>query len=276
MTAAGLDFASQGRFRLGLGASGPKVVDGFHGVAYDAPLGRISETIDVCRKVWRREKLVHNGPHWNIPRTEGYPPLKLIQKPTRPTIPISVAGTGPKTVRMAASKADAWEPIFFHPGRATDVWGGSDLTAGRADRATELPPLEIVARVPVAVGGADTTAEFEKARAQLALYIGGMGSKKQNFYNNLARRYGYGPEAERIQDAYLAGRVSEAVAAVPPDEFVRETTLIGTQDEVTEQLGAFQRAGIGLLTIQPMNEAPPARIAEAVRTLRKASDTLAS
>src|SRR5690606_36294982 len=109
--------------------------------------------------------------------------------PVRPDSPISVARTGPKTVRMAATKAEAWEPIFFHPGRAADVWG-SDLAAGAAERAPELAPLEIVTRVPVAVG-ADTEAEFEKARAQLALYVGGMVSKKQNFYNDLARRYGY-------------------------------------------------------------------------------------
>ncbi|MGQ4600648.1 LLM class F420-dependent oxidoreductase [Nocardia sp. R6R-6] len=271
MTAAGLDFSSEGRFRLGLGASGPQVVDGFHGVAYDAPLERISETIDLCRTVWRREKLVHEGPKWTIPRSAGYPPLKLIQKPVRPNIPISVAGTGPKTVRMAAAKADAWEPIFFHPGRAEDVWG-ADLAAGAAERASDLAPLEIVARVPVAVGP-DTTVEFEKARAQLALYVGGMGSRKQNFYHDLAHRYGYGPEADRIQDAYLSGRVPEAVAAVP-DEFVRETTLIGTPDEVTERLSAFQRAGLDLLTIQPMNEAPE-KVTEAVRTLCAASDAWA-
>ncbi|WP_245547571.1 LLM class F420-dependent oxidoreductase [Nocardia brevicatena] len=271
MTAAGLDFASEGRFRLGLGASGPQVVDGFHGVDYVAPLSRISEAIDVCRAVWRREKLVHEGRRWVIPRTEGYPALKLIQKPVRTHIPITVAGTGPKTVRLAAAKADAWEPIFFHPGRAEEVWG-ADLAAGATERASDLSPLEIVARVPVAIG-ADTTAEFEKARAQLALYVGGMGSRKQNFYHDLAHRYGYGPEADRIQGHYLSGRVPEAVAAVP-DEFVRATTLIGTPDDVAERLGVFQRAGLGLLTIQPMNEAPD-RVAEAVRTLRAASDALA-
>jgi F420-dependent oxidoreductase-like protein len=270
MTAAGLDFVSGGRFRLGIGASGPQVVEGFHGVPFDAPLGRTEETIDVCRQVWRRDRLVHNGRRYQIPLVGGTgegKPLKLINKPVRSSIPITVAATGPKAVQQIARIADGWEPIFFHPGRADDVWGPS-LRAGLAERSPELGPLEISVRVPVAVGD-DTSAERAKARAQLALYIGGMGSRGNNFYNNLACRYGYEAESAEIQALYLAGQIAEATALVP-DEFVDATTLIGTEAQVRERLGTFTRAGVTLLNIQPMSN-DPERLLEAVRTLRSAT-----
>lgn len=268
MTAAGLDFASEGRFRLGIGASGPQVVDGFHGVQFDAPLGRTQEVVEICRRVWRRERLRHEGRWYPIPRTPGMPALKLINEPVRTDIPISIAGTGERTVELAARVADAWEPIFFHPGRAEEVWGGA-IARGTAARSPELPPLRIVARVPVAVGP-DTVAEWEKARAQLALYVGGMGSREQNFYNDLVIRYGYEDVARKVQDAYLDGRVKDAVASVP-DELVQGTTLIGTADTVAERLAEFTAAGVDLLTVQPMSE-DPCKLGDVVRVLRSAAE----
>jgi F420-dependent oxidoreductase-like protein len=264
MTAAGLDHVSDGRFVLGLGASGPQVVEGFHGVAYDAPLARTRETVEICRTVWRREPLVHTGRRYTIPLppeqgTGEGKPLKLINRPARARIPITIAGTGPKNVALAAEIADGWEPIFFHPGRADRVWSEA-LAAGRARRDPELGPLEVVVRVPLAIG-TDTAAAFEQARGQVALYVGGMGSRTTNFYNALARRYGYEAEASTIQDHYLAGRVPEAIAAVP-DELVAATSLIGTTAQVAAGLRAFAAAGTTLLNVTPLAPSADARIAD--------------
>jgi len=208
MTAAGLDYVSDGRFTLGLGASGPQVIEGFHGVPYDAPLARTREIIDICRKVWRRERLTHDGAKYQIPVPEGRgtglgKPLKLINHPVRDRIPIVVAAIGPKNVAMTAELAEGWEPIFYVPEQAGNVWGAA-LAAGTAKRDPSLPPLDVVVGAPLAIG--DHVGELvNAARPMLALYIGGMGARDQNFYNNLARRYGYEAEAQRIQDLYLDG-----------------------------------------------------------------------
>lgn len=251
MTAAGLDYASAGRFRLGIGASGPQVVEGFHGVVYDAPLGRTRETVEVCRAVWRRERLVHQGRRYQVPLPAGVgsgegKPLKLINKPVRDRIPVTIAGTGPRNAALAAEIAEGWEPIFFHPGRAAHVWGEA-LAEGRAKRADELGPLDIAVRVPVAVG--DDVGHLEGAvRAQLALYIGGMGSRGHNFYNDLAVRYGYPDAARTVQDLFLDGKVKEAAAAVP-QELVDSTALVGPAGAVRERIAAFGEAGVTLLNL---------------------------
>src|SRR3954449_2480678 len=155
MTAAGLDFVSDGRFTLGLGASGPQVIEGWHGVAYDAPLQRTREVVEICRQVWRRERLVHDGPKYTVPLpaeqgTGLGKPLKLINTPVRERIPVLLAAIGPKNVELAAEIAEAWEPIFFVPEKAAEVWGGS-LAAGRGKRDAELGELDIVTGVPVAI-----------------------------------------------------------------------------------------------------------------------------
>lgn len=218
MSAAGLDYVSGGRFRLGIGSSGPQVVEGFHGLVFDAPLGRTRETLQICSSVWRRERLEHRGTRYTIPLPEGVGtgegrPLKLIDHPVRDRIPVSVAGIGPRTVEFAAELADGWEPFLFHPGRAADVWGES-LAAGARRRPEWLGPLEVIARAPFTI--ADDVAPFEaRVRAHLALYIGGMGSREHNFYNDLAKRYGHADAAATVQDLYLNRRVEEAAAAVP-------------------------------------------------------------
>lgn len=254
MTAAGLDFVSDGRFALGLGASGPQVIEGFHGVPYDAPLARTREIIDVCRKVWRRERLVHDGTNYQIPLPEGQgtglgKPLKLINHPVRERIPIFVAAIGPKNVAMTAELAEGWQPIFYVPERANDVWG-EPLAAGRARRDPSLPPLETVVGAPLAIGD-DVGHLVDRARPMMALYIGGGGARDRNFYNNLARRYGYEAEAEQIQDLYLSGKKEEAAAAVPHD-LLACTSLIGPEGHVAERLAALRETGVTTVTVTPL------------------------
>jgi F420-dependent oxidoreductase-like protein len=252
MTAAGLDYVSGGRFTLGLGASGPQVVEGFHGVPYDAPLARTREIVDICRSVWRREPLIYFGKHYQIPLppekgTGLGKPLKLVSHPVRDRIPIMLAAIGPKNVALAAEVAEGWEPIFFYPERANTVWG-QPLADGKAKRAPELGELDICVSAIASVGDGDHTAALNAARSGLALYIGGMGARGKNFYNELACRYGYEAEAEKIQDLYLTGRKTEAAAAVP-EELVRGTTLIGSADEVKARIAAYRDAGVTTLVV---------------------------
>ncbi|WP_331755667.1 LLM class F420-dependent oxidoreductase [Streptomyces sp. NBC_01643] len=254
MTAAGLDFVSGGRFTLGLGASGPQVIEGFHGVSYDAPLGRTREVVEICRKIWLRDPLVHNGKNYQIPLPPGSgtglgKPLKLINHLVRDRVPIIIAAMGPKNVALAAEIAEGWEPIFFHPGKASEIFGES-LAQGKSLRDPQLGELQICVEAPVAIDG-NLDAAIQSARERLALYIGGMGAKGKNFYNDLACRYGYEREAKKIQDLYLGGRKKEAVASVP-EELVRAVSLIGSADEVKNQISDFAEAGVTTLTISPV------------------------
>ena len=273
MTAAGLDFVSGGRFTLGLGASGPQVIEGWHGLPYDAPLQRTREVVEICRQVWRRERLVHEGEKYTVPlpaeRGTGLgKPLKLINTPVRERIPVLLAALGPKNVQLAAEIAEKWEPIFFHPERAADVWGAS-LAAGRAKRDASLGELDVVVGVPVAIGE-DVDHLVEAVRPGIALYVGGMGAKGKNFYNDLARRYGYEAEAEAIQELYLAGRKDEAAAAVPED-LVRATSLIGPESYVAERIAAFAAAGVTTLNLQPLDDSPEGRL-RTVEKMRQLAD----
>ncbi|HRD14725.1 MAG TPA: LLM class F420-dependent oxidoreductase [Mycobacterium sp.] len=254
MTAAGLDYVSDGRFQLGLGTSGPQVVEGFHGVPFDAPLGRTREVVEICRKVWRREKLVYDGKRYQIPlpadRGTGLgKPLKIINEPVRERIPIHIAALGPKNVQLTAEVAEGWQPVFFNPEKADDVWGEA-LRAGKAKRDKALGELDVMASVSVAVGE-DVEERLQWAKPQLALYIGGMGAKGRNFYHNIATKYGYGDVADRIQELYLSGRKAEAVAAVP-DDLVRGVSLIGPRGFVKERIAAFAEAGVTTLLATPV------------------------
>jgi len=266
MTAAGIDALSDGRCVLGLGASGPQVIEGFHGVPYDKPLGRTREIIDICRQVWRREKVEHQGASYTIPLPEGQgtglgKPLKLINHPVRSEIPIYVASLGPKNVEMTAEKADGWLPLFYLPEKAKDVWG-DDLAAGAAKRDAALGPLEIVAGGMLSVGdGAESVREF--ARPMVALYVGGMGAKGKNFYNDLVRRYGFEAEAEEIQDLYLDGKKDEA-AKVVPDELLEAMSLCGSEGYVKERLAAYKEAGVSVLNITPVGP-DPVKLVEQVK-----------
>lgn len=270
MTAAGLDFVSDGRFILGLGASGPQVIEGFHGVKYDAPLGRTREIVEVCRQVWRRERVVHEGKHYTIPLppeqgTGLGKPLKLINHPVRERIPVLLASIGPKNVALTAEIAEGWQPIFFHPEKAADVWGAS-LAEGKAKRDAALGELDTYVTVALAIGD-DVEPLLDYVRPVLALYIGGMGARGKNFYNDLACRYGYEAEAKLIQDLYLDGKKEEAAAAVPLD-LLRAISLVGPAGHVKERLAAFAAAGATTLIVNPLQPGREARVA-AVSQLRE-------
>jgi len=257
-TAAGIDAMSGGRCILGLGASGPQVIEGWHGVPYQAPLGRTREIIDICHLVWKRERLVYDGRYYTLPLppeqgTGLGKPLKIIPHLIRESIPIYVASLGPKNVAMTAEVADGWLPLFYVPERAHHVWG-DDLAAGAAKRSADLGPLEVVAGGIVAIGE-DAAAMAELARPTVALYVGGMGARGHNFYNDLACRYGYEAEAKLIQDLYLDGRKDEAAAAVP-DELLALTNLCGPEGWVKERIAAFKESGVTTLTVMPVGGDP--------------------
>jgi F420-dependent oxidoreductase-like protein len=271
MTAAGLDYVSDGRFSLGIGASGPQVIEGWHGVPYDAPLARTRELIEICRKVWRRERLEHQGTHYQIPLPPGQgtglgKALKLINHPVRPDIPIILASLGPKNVELTAELANGWEPIFYYPEKARDVWG-DPLAAGYAKRDPALGQLDIIAQTALAIGD-DVKGLIDLIRPVQALYIGGMGARGKNFYNNLAVRYGYGNEAAAIQDAYLAGRKDEAAGLIP-QELLEHVSLIGPRSYVAERVAAMQESGVTTLNVAPMASTHAERIAliEQIRDL---------
>ncbi|CAM5740897.1 LLM class F420-dependent oxidoreductase [Mycolicibacterium aubagnense] len=262
MTAAGLDYVSEGRYILGLGASGPQVIEGFHGVPYDNPIGRTREVVEICRQVWRRERLAYQGKHYTIPLSEGQgtglgKSLKLINHPVRERIPVLLAALGPKNVELAAEIAEGWQPIFYMPERAKDVWGDA-LEAGYAKRDASLPPMDIYAGPALAIGdNVEGMREFIKPH--IALYIGGMGAKGKNFYHNVATQYGYGAEADRIQELYLAGD-KDGAAKVVPDELVRDISLIGSREFVKERVAAFRESGVTVLNVVPMGATTADRV----------------
>jgi F420-dependent oxidoreductase-like protein len=274
MTAAGLDYVSGGRFTLGIGASGPQVIEGFHGVPYTAPLGRTRELVEICRRVWRRERLDFQGRHYQIPLpphlgTGLGKPLKLINEPVRERIPIVIAAMGPKNVALAAEIAEGWQPIFYLPERAAQVWGDS-LAEGRAKRDVSLGDLDVVVTAALAITSDEDVAEglIDALRPMLALYIGGMGARGRNFYHDLACRFGFQAAADLIQDRYLAGDKTAAAAAVP-DELVRRTSLIGPVGYIRERLAMLRDSGATTLNVTPLAPTAAARIhsIEQIRTL---------
>lgn len=255
MTAAGLDALSGGRAILGLGASGPQVIEGFHGVPYDKPVARTREIIEICRKVWRRERLTNEG-LYPIPLPEGRgtglgKPLKLINHPRRADIPIWVAALGDKNVEMTAELANGWLPHVMLPEKIRDVFGPA-LDAGLAKRAPELGPLQITGGGILAVEEEMFEPARKLARGMYALYIGGMGARGRNFYNTVFARQGYADTARHVQDLYLDGRKEEAAAALP-DDFIDRVTLIGPPSYVRERIGVLGAAGVTHLHVSPVS-----------------------
>jgi F420-dependent oxidoreductase-like protein len=244
MTAATLDLLSGGRFLLGLGTSGPQVVEGWHGQPWGKPLGKTREYVEIVRAALRREVVAHEGEHYRIPwdgpgATGLGKPLKLMLRPLRAEIPIYLAALGPKNVALAAEIADGWLPIFVAPERFDDTFGPSLAAAP--------PDFEIAATASVFVGD-DVPALRDALRPYVALYVGGMGAKGRNFYNSLVRRYGWEEEAERIQDLYLGGKQREAIAAVP-DELVDAVSLIGPKERIAERLEAWRETPVTTLVL---------------------------
>jgi F420-dependent oxidoreductase-like protein len=266
MTAAGLDFVSGGRFTLGIGASGPQVVEGFHGVRYDAPLGRSREVVEICRMIWRREPAVYDGRYYHLPLTPEHGgsglgrALKLINHPVRANIPVVLAALGPRNVQLAAELFDGWEPLYFYPEKA-DAAFGSALAAGKAKRPPELPELQIVADTQVCISESTDEQELaiQSVRNLLALYVGGMGARGRNFYNDLAVRYGYDDEAKLVQDLYLSGQKAEAAQAVPL-ELVHGVALIGTPEWVRGRVQAYRDAGVTTLNAHPIGVSPERQV----------------
>lgn len=262
-TAAGLDNVSGGRAVIGLGASGPQVVEGFHGLPYDRPLGRTREVIEIIRMGLRREPLVHDGIFTlPLPGDQGLglgKPLKLLNRPERPVVPLWVAALGERNVAMTAEVADGWLPFLFFPEKAQSVWGEA-LARGTAKRSPDLGPLEISAGGMVAIGE-DVKGVLDLMRPMYALYVGGMGARGKNFYNELACHYGYEQEAAEIQDLYLSGKKREAEAKVPL-EWLEAGNLVGPASYVKERIAAFREAGVTSLQVAPATEDPVATIAQ--------------
>lgn len=268
MTAAGLDYVSGGRFSLGIGSSGPQVIEGFHGVPYDAPLARTREVAQICRQVWRREVVVHDGPHYHLPLGPEHgggglaKPLKLINHPVRDRIPMTLAALGPRNVALAAELFEGWEPVFYFPERAQATFGDA-VTAGLARRDAGLGPLHVTAPAQVAITSDEAEAEAAVAavRRHLALYVGGMGAKGANYYNTVVCRYGFADAAAEIQDLYLSGRKAAAEAAVPED-LVHGVSLIGPAGHVKERVAAFAEAGVTTLSARPLAATHERRVAD--------------
>ncbi|MBK5222308.1 MAG: LLM class F420-dependent oxidoreductase [Acidimicrobiia bacterium] len=258
MTAAGLDAVSGGRFVLGLGASGPQVIEGWHGVPYTKPLTATREVIDICRKVWRREVVEYDGEIYTLPLPPDQgtglgKPLKIINHPVRDNIPIYLASLGPKNVQLTAEIADGWLPTVFHPDKARDVWG-PDIDAGMAKRDAALGPLDIAVGGTVAICDEATAQKLKDAlRPGIALYVGGMGAKTKNFYNNTFRKYGFEAEGEEIQDLFLGGKKAEAAAAVP-QEYLDAIAMVGDEGKVRERVQAYADAGVTQLRINPAGD----------------------
>lgn len=270
MTAAGLDYVSGGRLRLGVGVSGPAVMEGFHGAPFGKPLARIRESLEICRQVLRRERLSHVGPVYRVPYSKeaevsDVQALKLIQQPVRDTVPISIAALGPASVKLAAEIADGWEPYFFHPEMAQKVWGEA-LREGSLRRDHDLGALEVIVRMPALVTD-DLEAGLAAAKPHLALYIGGMGSAHRNYYADLVGEFGFASEAAEIQRHFREGRKSEAAKAVP-DDLVRGMSLIGSAGWVRDRIAALGEAGVSLVNIVPI-VTPKASRSETVATFVK-------
>ncbi|MCB0984452.1 MAG: LLM class F420-dependent oxidoreductase [Ilumatobacteraceae bacterium] len=274
-TAAGCDYVSNGRFILGLGASGPQVIEGFHGVPYEKPMVRIKEYIESCRMIWRREKFEYSGQTVQVPLPEGQgtglgKSLKLINHPVRQEIPIWWASLMGLSVTATAQLADGWLPIFFDPEKFHNVWG-DELKAGLAKRDPERAPLQISAGGMVAIDESLTGEARDRildfGRPNVALYVGGMGARDKNFYNTICKKYGYEKEAIEIQDLYLDGKKDEAAAAVPK-QMLENTNLVGPKSYVKERLAAYKEAGVTILSITPVG----GDVVQTVETLRELID----
>ena len=252
-TAMTIDALSEGRFRLGLGSSGPQVIEGWHGVPFEKPLARTRDVVEICRKVWSGDKVEHDGRVVDLPLAEGLgtgngKALRLMAKPLRRDIPIAIASIGPKNVEMTAEIAEMWQPIHFVPEKFREVWG-EPLEAGEAKRDPELGPLEIQAGGTVALGSGPIVDDARRqVRDGIGFYVGGMGSREKNFYNDLFKRYGYEQEAEQIQDLFLSGKKAEAMAAVPED-YIDKASLTGDEGRVRERIEVYREVGVTHLDI---------------------------
>jgi F420-dependent oxidoreductase-like protein len=249
MTAATLDQLSGGRFRLGLGPSGPQVSEGWHGVRFARQLQRTREYVEVVRMALRRERVEYHGETIELPLPDGPgKALKLTISPSQERIPIYLAAIGPKNVALTGEIADGWLPVFLAPEHLDELLAPLHEGAARAGRTLE--DFDISPTVNVLISD-EVEAARDAMRPVLALYVGGMGSREKNFYNRLIVRYGFEEAAKEVQNLYLDGRKEEAAAALP-DELIDTVTLCGPKERVRDRLAVYAQAGVGTLQISPM------------------------
>jgi F420-dependent oxidoreductase-like protein len=272
MTAATLDALSGGRFRLGLGVSGPQVSEGWHGVRFDKPLERTREYVEIVRMALRRDTVAFEGRHFRLPLPDGPgKPLKLIVHPVRPQIPVYLASTGPRNLALTGEIADGWLGIFFSPEHGELSLGpirDARAAAGKGTGDDPLDGFDVVSSTPVSIAP-DVATAAEPIRPYAALYVGGMGSREQNFYNALARRMGFDEAAQRVQDLYLDRKPRDAAAAVPL-EFLDATSLLGPVERIRDRLVAYAEAGVTTLSITPAART----LEERLQVLRNVADAL--
>ncbi|WP_151523348.1 LLM class F420-dependent oxidoreductase [Serinicoccus kebangsaanensis] len=259
MTAISLDSLSGGRFRLGLGVSGPQVSEGWHGVRFAKPLARTREYVDIVRTALRHRPVSYDGEFFTLPLPDGPGKALRLTHLHRPDIPVYLAAVGPKNLELAGEIADGWLGVFVAPDFFAEQ--RAHLEAGQARRAEPRPedqPFQTDATVALAVGD-DLEACARTVSPYPALYVGGMGSREHNFYNQLACRMGYEREAARVQELYLDRKWAEAAAALPP-QFIDDTSLLGDVDRITERMRRYQDAGITTLTLAPWGQDLTARM----------------
>ncbi|HZA57919.1 MAG TPA: LLM class F420-dependent oxidoreductase [Solirubrobacterales bacterium] len=264
MAGVTIDALSNGRFIFGFGPSGPQVSEGWYGVPYAKPWGRTREYVEIVKEIVAREgRLEHQGEHWTLPLTEGEgvtgqgKALKLNIHPLRNRIPIYIGAIGRKSVEFAAEAADGWIPIFFSVDEWESAWG-EHIEAGLAKGGRSREDFAVSPSVQVAIDG-DLEAARNVVKMGLLLYLGGMGSRKTNFYVDLTHRFGFGEAADEVQSLYLDGKREEAFAAIP-DELVDATAMIGTEDEVAKRVKAFEDQGVDRMIVSPVHGSPEERM----------------
>jgi F420-dependent oxidoreductase-like protein len=257
MAAATLDVISGGRFRLGLGVSGPQVSEGWYGVPFARPVARTREYVEIVRKALSRERLIYEGETYQLPLPDGPgKALKLMIAPVQERIPIYIAAIGPKNTALAGEIADGWIPTLFSPEHVSEL--RPLLEEGAARSGKSLDGFDIAPTVNVFVTD-DLAAARNAMRPFIALYVGGMGSREQNFYNRVVQRYGFEAEAKTIQDLYLEGKREEAMAAIP-EKLIDTVSLCGPRDVVRERIGVYRDAGVGTLGVTPIAFTAPDRL----------------
>ncbi|MBP2471242.1 F420-dependent oxidoreductase-like protein [Crossiella equi] len=267
MTAATLDTLSDGRFRMGLGVSGPQVSEGWHGVRFDKPIGRTREYVEIVRKALARERLKYEGQHYTLPLPDGPgKALTLTVHPAREHIPIYLASIGPKNLELTGEIADGWLAVFFSPEHSAESL--EHIRTGREKAGKTMDGFDVVPTAPLVVGE-DWKACADKVRPYASLYLGGMGSRQKNFYKDLATRMGFGEQAQEVQDRFLAKDYQGALDAVPL-EFIDATSLLGPKERITERIKAFAQAGVTTLTVSAMLQ----DLDEASHSLRVAVEAL--
>ncbi|WP_229749728.1 LLM class F420-dependent oxidoreductase [Flexivirga endophytica] len=271
MTAATLDKITDGRFRLGLGVSGPQVSEGWHGVRFDSPLGRTREYVDIIRLAFDRKNVEYHGKHFELPLPDGPgKALRLLLLPERAQVPIYLASIGPKNMELTGEIADGWLGIFVSPEHLPEQLEQLRVGRERAGHADgSLDGFDVAAQVGLSMAG-DLDTGANRLRANAALYVGGMGSRKKNFYNALARRMGFEEAAQEVQDLFLDRKHRDAAMAVPRD-FIDRTALIGPREHVAERLHAYAEAGVTTLSVSPTGDSLEERVA-AIHTLADIMD----